>query len=78
MSEDSRRGWGEAWTLGFTLVGVVLALAGLGYLADRWFGTSPWLMVVGVFAGAGIGFMHLLSMLFSRSRGAPDRRGFWR
>jgi ATP synthase protein I len=80
MSDDSRRSWGEAGSLGFTLVGLVLVFTGLGYLLDRWLGTGPWLMVGGVFLGAGLGFAYLVSMLFSRSnkgRGsdAGDRTG---
>jgi ATP synthase protein I len=69
MSEDPRRDWGEASTLGFTLVGFVLVFMGLGYLLDRWVGTRPWLMVGGVFVGAGLGFAYLVSYLFSHSSG---------
>jgi ATP synthase protein I len=72
MSEDPRRGWGEAWTLGFTLVGMVLVFTGLGYLLDRWVGTKPWLMIGGVFVGAGLGFAYLVSILFLRGPGGRD------
>jgi F0F1-type ATP synthase assembly protein I len=69
MSEDPRRDWGEAWSLAFTLVGFVVVFAGLGYLVDRWVGTRPWLMVAGVFVGAILGFVYLVSFLFSGPRG---------
>jgi len=69
MSEDRRRGWEDAGTLAFTLVGLVVVFAGLGYLVDRWAGTRPWLMICGVFVGAGLGFAYLVSILFSRSSG---------
>jgi len=69
MSEDSRRDWGDAGTLAFTLVGFVLVFTGLGYLVDRWVGTRPWLMICGVFVGAGLGFAYLVSILFFRSSG---------
>ncbi len=69
MSEDPRRDWGEAGTLAFTLVGLVLIFTGLGYLVDRWVDTRPWLMIGGVFVGAGLGFAYLVSILFSRSSG---------
>jgi F0F1-type ATP synthase assembly protein I len=80
MSEDPRRDWGEASTLGFTLVGFVLVFTGLGYLVDRWAGTKPWFMIGGVFVGAGLGFAYLVSILFSRSSGGRggdmgDRQG---
>jgi ATP synthase protein I len=69
MSEDSRRDLGDAGTLALTLVGVVLVFTGLGYVVDRWVGTRPWLMVCGVFVGAGLGFAYLVSILFFRSSG---------
>ena len=66
MSEDPRRDWGDAWSLSFTLVGLVGIFTGLGYLLDRWIGTRPWLMVAGVFVGAIFGFVYLISLLFAR------------
>jgi F0F1-type ATP synthase assembly protein I len=71
MSEDPRRDWGEAWTLAFTLVGLVVVFAGLGWAADHWLGTMPWLMVAWVFVGAGLSLVYAVSILFSRS-GRPD------
>ncbi len=44
----------EATTIGFTLVGYVMAGAGAGWLLDKWLGTSYWLPIlflVGVFGG---------------------------
>jgi F0F1-type ATP synthase assembly protein I len=70
MNEDPRRLVGDAWTLGFTLVGLVLVFAGLGYVLDRWAGTGPWFMIGGVFVGAGLGFAYLVAILFFR-----DKRG---
>jgi ATP synthase protein I len=66
MSDDPRRDWGEAWTLAFTLVGVLVIFTGLGYAVDRLAGTSPWFIVGGVFVGAGLGFAYLVTILFSR------------
>ena len=66
MSEDPRRDLGDAWTLGFTLVGFVVVFTGLGYLVDRWAHSSPWFMVGGVFVGGGLGFAYLSAILFSR------------
>lgn len=46
-------GW-EAYTVGFTLVGCIVACAGLGWFLDNRFGTSYWLPIlflVGVVAG---------------------------
>ena len=53
MSSGGASGW-ESYTIGFTLVGCIVAGAGVGYFLDRHFGTSFWLPVlflVGVVAG---------------------------
>jgi F0F1-type ATP synthase assembly protein I len=72
MSEDHRRDLGEAWTLAFALVGFVVVFLGLGLLVDRWAGTEPWFMIGGVLAGAVLGFVYLVSVLFSRSSKGRD------
>ncbi len=44
----------EATSIGFTLVGYIIAGAGAGWLLDRWLGTGYWLPIlflVGVFGG---------------------------
>ena len=44
----------EATTIGFTLVGFIVAGAGAGWLLDKWLGTSYWLPIlflVGTFGG---------------------------
>ena len=74
MSMDSRREPPAAGSLGFILVAVVLIFTGLGYLADRWLHTKPWLMVAGVFVGAGLGFVYLVLILFADSSGGRDRK----
>jgi ATP synthase protein I len=38
-------------TVGFSFVLAVILGAGLGYLLDRWLGTSPWLFLVFFFVG---------------------------
>jgi ATP synthase protein I len=39
------------------LVAATVLGAGLGYGLDRWLGTGPWLLVVGVVLGAAAGFL---------------------
>jgi F0F1-type ATP synthase assembly protein I len=70
MSRDSRREPPEAGNLAFAFVALVLVFTGLGYLADRWLHTQPWLMVAGVFVGAGLGFVYLVFILFTSSSGS--------
>ena len=44
-------GAAEFLTLGLTVAVVLVVLAGLGYLVDRWLGTSPWFTLVGLVLG---------------------------
>ncbi len=52
------------------LIGAVMALSSsivscliVGWLLDRWLGTSPWLIVVGIVVGSVAGFMHLIRVM---------------
>jgi F0F1-type ATP synthase assembly protein I len=74
MSRDFRQEPPAAGSLGFILVALVLIFTGLGYVADRWLHTKPWLMVAGVFVGAGLGFVYLVLVLFADSSGGRNRK----
>lgn len=39
---------GLAWELGYTIAIPLVVLALLGRLADKWFGTGPWLFLTGM------------------------------
>lgn len=43
--------------LGIELVAPVIVVGGVGWLADREFGTAPWLLVVGATVGMVVGFV---------------------
>jgi|GEM_PF-3422543 len=47
---------GDSLTLGFEIVLPTLLGALLGYLLDRYFGTWPIIMIMGLFLGAALGF----------------------
>ena len=47
----------DGWMEGASFVSSILAGALLGYLADLWLGTDPWLVVVGILAGTYSGFV---------------------
>jgi F0F1-type ATP synthase assembly protein I len=74
MSKESGRGSQAASGLGFVLVAVVVFFAVLGYLMDRWLHTKPWLMVGGVFVGAGLGFAYMALIFLGGSSGYRDRK----
>jgi ATP synthase protein I len=60
--EDQARKSGLAYAAAFTLFASVASLFALGWLADRWLGTSPWLMVLGIVLGAGVGFYEFIRL----------------
>lgn len=45
------------------LFGSVLVGCGLGYLADKWLGTSPWGILVGLVVGSVAGVREMLKLL---------------
>jgi len=50
--------------LGFQIALTMAAFAGLGYLIDRWLGTSPW----GVIAGGALGLVAVFVQLTRTTR----------
>lgn len=53
------RGYGTGWAIvgaGFQLAFSILFFMGMGYLADRWLGSRPFLMLVGLAVGMAAGF----------------------
>ena len=51
---------GPAASASYTLTGGILLLGGLGYAADRWLQTSPWLFLSGLALGIVAGFYALV------------------
>lgn len=61
--------------VGLTLViSTVLGFWG-GHVLDRWLGTAPWLMLVGLLLGIASGFVNLFRAagVFGREEGQGDR-----
>jgi ATP synthase protein I len=44
----------------YTLVGGILLLGGIGYAVDRWWGTEPWGLVIGLGLGMVVGFYEII------------------
>ncbi len=61
----------EAATVSSRLITSMLALAGLGWLADTLLGTWPWLTGLGAVAGGALGFY--LTVLHTREDSARGR-----
>ena len=53
------RGYGTGWAIvgaGFQLAFSIVLFMGLGYLVDRWLGSRPVFMLIGVAIGMAAGF----------------------
>jgi F0F1-type ATP synthase assembly protein I len=52
----------------YSLIGAIILLGALGYLADRWLDTAPWLLLLGLFLGIIVGFYELVRLVWGRNR----------
>ena len=53
--------------VGYTLIGAILLLGGIGYAVDQWRETSPWWMLGGLLLGLIVGFYELAKAVWPRS-----------
>lgn len=51
---------GAAAGASYTLVGGIIVLGGIGYAVDRWQGTAPWGLLIGLALGIIVGFYELV------------------
>ncbi len=59
---EANRKSGLAYAAAFTLFACVAALTGVGWLLDRWLETAPWMLVLGLIIGAGVGFYEFVKI----------------
>lgn len=63
LARDPRRGAhnsGQFAGLGIQFAASILLFLFLGFWLDRQFGTTPWLLILGTFVGAGVGTVALV------------------
>ena len=53
----------HSWSRAGSFVESILAGALVGYLLDLWWGTEPWMVIVGIVLGSYTGFMRIWAML---------------
>jgi len=58
--EETNRKAGVAYTAAFSLFASVVSGLIVGWLLDRWLGTRPWLLVVGIILGSVAGFYEFI------------------
>lgn len=65
---------GELSSIGFALV--IATVIGLvaGYWLDRWLGTAPWLMLIGLGLGIAAGFVNLFRSVNRAERELDDSK----
>ncbi len=49
---------------GYTMMGAIILLGGIGYALDEWRGTSPWFLLGGLALGLVVGFYELAKTLW--------------
>lgn len=49
---------------GYTLIGAILLLGGIGYGVDAWMGSAPWGLLAGLSLGIVVGFYELARTVF--------------
>ena len=65
LQENLRRA-GPAAAAGYTLIGAIGLLGGIGYALDAWRGTSPWFLLTGLLLGVVVGFVQLAKIVFRK------------
>lgn len=65
MQENLRRS-GPAAMAGYTLLGSIFVLGGIGYAIDAWRGTAPWCLIVGLLLGLVVGFFELAKIIWRK------------
>jgi len=60
--QESNRKSGLAYAAGINLFASVIALAGVGWLVDRWLATKPWFLAAGVVLGSIVGLYQFIRL----------------
>lgn len=55
---------GPAAAAGYTMIGAIVLLGGIGYALDEWRGTSPWFLLGGLMLGLIVGFYELAKTIW--------------
>jgi ATP synthase protein I len=68
-------GLGRAVRLGSEFISAVLIGAAIGYVADQWLGTRPWIMLVMLLVGFAAGILNVTRAVAEMNRASPPPAG---
>jgi ATP synthase protein I len=60
--QEENRKSGFAYAAGITLFASVAAFCALGWMLDKWLGTEPWLLIVGIVLGSAAGLYEFVRL----------------
>jgi ATP synthase protein I len=60
--QEENRKSGLAYAAGITLFAMVVSFTGFGWLVDRWLGTKPWFLAVGIVLGSAAGLYQFVRL----------------
>ncbi|MDR0310664.1 MAG: AtpZ/AtpI family protein [Acidobacteriota bacterium] len=65
-TQENLRRTGPAAMAGYTLLGAIIMLGGIGYAVDAWRDTSPWFLLAGLLLGVVVGFAELAKVIWRK------------
>jgi ATP synthase protein I len=71
--EPAWRSLGELASLGVAMALATMIGLGAGYYLDRWLGTGPWLLLLGLGFGIAAGFIILFRSVRAAERNLDER-----
>ena len=60
--QEENRKSSFAYAAGISLFATVTAGCGIGWFLDKWFGTQPWLLIVGIVLGSALGLYEFVRL----------------
>ncbi|HEY6805047.1 MAG TPA: AtpZ/AtpI family protein [Pyrinomonadaceae bacterium] len=58
--EETNRKTGFAYAAGITLFATVAVFCAIGWFLDKWLGTQPWCLIVGIVVGSALGLFEFV------------------
>jgi ATP synthase protein I len=60
--------WGIGFRAGVEVFSALVVGIGIGWMLDRWLGTTPWLLLVFLMLGGAAGVMNIFRLFMPRGR----------